>query len=88
MIQRRGGTGLTPKTLEGQLVVGYIFRQELESDKAAELSVFRLVHHAHPTAAELDQNAVVRNCLPLNGLQIGHVAAILADGGLANAFST
>ncbi len=38
-----------------------LVRQELQGDEAIELDVLGLVHHAHPTAAQLFEDAVVGN---------------------------
>ncbi len=35
--------------------------QELERDEAVQASVFGFVDHTHPAAAELSENAVMRN---------------------------
>jgi hypothetical protein len=42
----------------------YVLRQELPGNEAAEFSVLGLVDHTHPAAAELLDNAVVRDGLP------------------------
>ena len=52
VIQRGGGLGFTLKTAEGLRVFGYVFGQELQSDKAAELHVLGLVHHTHAPASD------------------------------------
>ena len=63
MIQRGGGLGLALKAAEGLRVFGDVVGQELKSDKAAELHVLGLVDHTHPAAAELLDDAVVRDGL-------------------------
>jgi hypothetical protein len=63
MVQRRGSTRLTSETLECLGIVGDVVGKKLDSDKAAELSVFRLIDNAHSSAAQLVQDAVVRNGL-------------------------
>ena len=63
MIQCRGGLRFALKAAECLRVSGYIVGKELESDKAAQLYVLSLVDHAHPAAAELFYNAVVRDGL-------------------------
>ena len=42
---------------------GDVIRQKLQSDKASEFNVLGLVHHTHPTTAELLDNAIVRDGL-------------------------
>ena|SRR6266568_5021181 len=44
-------------------VSGHVFRQKLQSDKAAEFSVLGLVDNPHPAAAKLLDDAVMRNRL-------------------------
>ena len=51
------------KRLEGLRVMGEFVRQELQSDVTAELYVLGFVHHSHATAAQLLNNAVVRDGL-------------------------
>ena len=45
------------------LVTCYIFRQKLESDKATEFDVFGLVDDSHTAAAQLLDDAIVRDGL-------------------------
>src|SRR5208283_3941821 len=47
----------------GHCVLGEVVGKELQGDVAAELQVFRLVHNTHPAAAELLDDAVVRDGL-------------------------
>jgi len=44
--------------------MGEFIGKELQGDVAAELKVFRLVHHAHAPATDLAEDAVMRNRLP------------------------
>ena len=55
MVERRRRARLAAKALQGLRVVGELVRQKLQSDKAAELDVLRLVNDSHATAAELLQ---------------------------------
>ena len=48
---------------ERLLIVGNIFGQEFQRNKAAKLGVLGLVDNTHPAAAELLNNAVVRDGL-------------------------
>jgi hypothetical protein len=59
VVQHRGGARFAFETFESLRVQGEAVGQELERYKAAELGVLGLVDHAHPSAAELFQNAVV-----------------------------
>jgi hypothetical protein len=63
MIQCRSSFGFALKAAEDLRVFGYLVGQELEGNKPAKLQVLGLVHHAHPTAAELLDDAVVRDGL-------------------------
>ena len=61
VVEGRGGAGLALEALERGGVPGHLGRQELERDVAAEGGVLGLVDDAHPTAAELRGDAVVRH---------------------------
>jgi len=63
MIQGRCGTSFPAEALERLRAPSNLFRQELQGDEATKLGVLGLVHHAHPTAAELFDDAVVRDGL-------------------------
>src|SRR5882762_4021392 len=67
MVQSRGSLSLASKTLQSLDVLGEFFRQELQGNKALELGVFGLVDNSHPAAAELLDNAIVRNGLADHG---------------------
>jgi hypothetical protein len=62
-VERRCRHGLALKAKQHMRVVGNIFGQELQCDKAAQLQVFGFVHHAHAAPAELLGDAVVRDGL-------------------------
>ena len=70
MVQRRRGLGFALKAGEGLRVAGNIFRQELQGDEAMQPRVFGFVNHAHPAAAELLDDAVMRNGLADHGVAI------------------
>jgi hypothetical protein len=63
MVQGGGSSGLAAKTLEGLRVAGHLLGQELQGDKTAQVGVFGLVNDAHAAAAELFDDAVVRDGL-------------------------
>jgi hypothetical protein len=63
VIQCRGSFGFALKAAEGLRVFGYVVGQELEGDEATELHILSLVDNTHPAAAQLLQNAVVRDGL-------------------------
>ena len=64
MVESRGRLGLTLEAGQGLGVSGDLVRQELQGNKTMESGVLGLVHHTHPTNAQLLHNAVVRDCLP------------------------
>ena len=59
VIQGRGGPGLALEALQRRRVFLQLSGQKLQSHVPAEVEVLGLVHHAHATAAELVQDAVV-----------------------------
>src|SRR5271163_1102365 len=63
MIQCGGSFSFALKTGKCLRVFGHVVGQELEGNKAAELYVLGFVHHAHTAAAQLLNNAVVRDGL-------------------------
>ena len=63
MVQCRGGLRFSLETSESLGVIGHFVGQKLESDEAMEQSVLGLVDHTHPAAAELLDDAVVRDGL-------------------------
>ena len=63
MIQCRRGAGLTQEALVGLLVLGDVIGQELEGDEAMQLGVLGFIHYAHAAAAQLFEDAVMRNGL-------------------------
>jgi len=67
VVQRRSSLCLSLETRQSLRVFGNHIRQELQSHEAVELDVFGLVKHTHPAAAELFEDAVVRNGLAYHG---------------------
>ena len=61
--ERRGGLRLALEAAERLLIPGHVIGKELQSDETAEASVFGLVNDAHPAAAQLLDDAVMRNGL-------------------------
>jgi len=49
----QGGCGLRLSLKTGQRlrILGHVIGQELESNKAVQVDIFRFVHHPHPTTA-------------------------------------
>ncbi len=78
MVQRGSGTGFPPEAFQGLRVLGNIVRKEFQSDEAPKIKVFGFVDHAHPAAAELLDDAVVRDglanhCAEILGSRSGQV---------------
>jgi hypothetical protein len=65
VIQGRCGFSFTLETHQSLRVLGFVVWKEFESDKAIEFDVLSFVHHAHPAASELFENAVMRDDLPI-----------------------
>ena len=63
MVQGGGGLGFAPEAVQGLRVLGDIVGQEFERDEATERGVFGLVDHTHAAAAQLLDDAVVRDGL-------------------------
>ena len=59
-----GGCGVTfaLEATKRLRIIGEVIREKLEGNEAVEASVLGLVDHAHTTAAELLDDAVVGNC--------------------------
>ena len=70
VVERRGRLRFAPETFECLRVPGYVVRQELQGNETAELGVLGLVNDAHPAAAELLDDAVVRDGLADHWRQI------------------
>ena len=63
MVECRGRLGLTPKSFQRLPILGNVFGQEFQGDEAFEASVLGFKHHPHTAAAELLDDAVMRNRL-------------------------
>ena len=63
MVQRRRSSRFTAEAFQGLRIFRHVLRQELQRDKAAKFDVLGLVDHTHPAAAELLDDAVVRDGL-------------------------
>ena len=61
MVQRRSRPSLPPEPLQRQLILGHIRRQELQRHKPPQVDVLSLIDDAHPAAAQILDNAVVRD---------------------------
>ena len=67
VVESGGGTSLAAETFERLRIVSYVVGQEFQGDKAAEAGVFRFIYDAHSAAAELLDDAVMRNVWPIMG---------------------
>jgi hypothetical protein len=67
MVQCRGSTCLSAEPFECLCVMGNIFGQEFERDEATKLGILSLVDDTHATAAELFDDAVMRDPLSDHG---------------------
>jgi hypothetical protein len=63
VIQGGGGLCLAAEAFESNRIAGNAFGQKFQRDVAAKADVFGLINDAHAAAAELFQDAVVRDCL-------------------------
>ncbi len=63
MVQSGGGLRFALEARQRLRILGNIVGQELEGDKAMQPCVFGLVDNTHPAAAELLDDAVVRDGL-------------------------
>src|ERR1017187_849204 len=63
MVQGRCSFGLPLEAAQCLRVSGYFIRKEFEGDEAVQFDVLGLVHDTHSTAAELLNNAVMRDGL-------------------------
>ena len=59
MIQRGGGASFAAETLKGRGILGNVVGEKLQGNRAAKIHVFGFVDDAHPSAAELFENAEV-----------------------------
>ena len=64
MVQRRCGFRFAPESFQRLTIVGQLFGQELKSNEAVKPYVLGLIDHSHPAAAQLLDDAVVRDGLP------------------------
>ena len=67
MVQRGSRLRLALKAAERRGILGHFIGQKLQCDKPPQPRVFGLVDHAHAAAAQLLQNAVMRNGLSDHG---------------------
>src|SRR5208282_5240136 len=69
VVQSGSGTRLATESFECLRVAGKVVWQEFQGDEAMQLYVLSLVDNTHPAAAQLLDNAVVRDGLTDHGAQ-------------------
>jgi hypothetical protein len=72
VIEGRGGTSLAAESLQRVWVCGEIFWKELQGDVPSESQIFSFIHHTHPPASDLTEDAIVGNSLPYGFRRYGH----------------
>ena len=72
VVQRGRSLGFPLEATEGLCVVGEVVGKELQGDVTTELEVFCLIHHPHAPAADLTEDAVMGDRLPLGLGWRGH----------------
>jgi hypothetical protein len=77
MVKSGGCAGFALEPFDRLRVFRQRFGQELQSDEAAELGVFSLVHHTHTAAPEFIDDAIVRDGLADQRVGGWHVEHIL-----------
>src|SRR5581483_7856707 len=76
VIQRGGRLGFALKAAESLRILGNIVGKKFKRHKAMQASVFRLVDHAHASAAELLDDPVMRDGLADHGRGNGRRASV------------
>ena len=81
MVERGRGPGFTLKAAQGFGVARQIFADELERNETVQPRVFGFVDHAHSASAELLDDAVVRERLTDQRVDLRLTAALAARFG-------
>src|ERR1700674_1335063 len=61
VIERGGSEGFPLEAFTGSRIVLHFCGEELERDVAVQLEIFSFIHHTHPAATKLRENAIVRD---------------------------
>ena len=64
MVEGGGGSSFTSETFQRLRVMRNFVWQEFQSDETTQLGIFSLIDNSHPTAAQLLDNAIVRDSVP------------------------
>ena len=86
VVQRRSNARFALESLQRRRIVAQLFRQELQSDAAAQLQILGTVHHTHAAPANDAQHAVMRDRSAGQRSRFrpcAHRSAIVATGNLA-----
>jgi hypothetical protein len=78
VVQRRGRSCLAAESGEGFGIGGEVWRQELQGDGALQPGILGFVDDAHPAAAELLDDAVMRDRLTDQRIAAGPTAVVAA----------
>jgi hypothetical protein len=70
MVERRCGAGFPLKSCECLTVLGQLSGKEFQSHKATEFDILSLVDDTHAAAAELLDDAIVRDSLADHGVAL------------------
>src|SRR5207245_6046823 len=70
VIERGSGLRFAPEALQGLMIFGRPFRQELKRHGATQLGVFRLKDHTHTAPAALFHDPIVRDGLADHGRRL------------------
>src|SRR6267154_2641622 len=71
MIERGGSASFAAEAFQCMRVLRQIVRKELQRNKTPEFGVLGLIYHAHSTATELFDDAVMRNSAAEEGILTG-----------------
>jgi hypothetical protein len=64
VIQRGRRPRLAAKAFQRRRILRHVHRKKFQRDEASQLGIFGFIDHAHPAAAQLFRNAVMRDDLP------------------------
>ena len=74
MVQRRGSARLALKSLERSRVGRHAQRHKFQRHLPPQLRILSAIHHAHPAAADLFDDAVMRYNPPNVRIRLSHPA--------------
>lgn len=82
MVQRRSGLRLALESSERYSVMRHALRQKLQRHLTLQLCVLGAIHHPHPAAAKLFNNAVMGDRFTDEGFGFLHLAIMLVTLGM------